>query len=85
MEQIIDRVMKGMLRTTEERAKAVVGTWGAVHGWRCAPQVMPQAEHYPKERSGEDARRIHPVVMVNFHVDDHGETIEAEFLVGSGM
>lgn len=25
MEQIIDRVMKGMLKTTEERAQAVVG------------------------------------------------------------
>lgn len=45
VEQIIDRVMKGMLRTTEERAKAVVGTWGAVQGWRCALQGIPDAVH----------------------------------------
>jgi hypothetical protein len=28
VEQIIDRVMKGMLKTTEERAQAVVSSWG---------------------------------------------------------
>lgn len=39
MEQIVDRIMKGMLRTTEERAQGVVST--STHG--SLPHAMRQA------------------------------------------